>query len=199
MEYGEPNRGPEPLDKRMAMTAHHEAGHIVVAVHCGIGLRPEGIMLDSQAAGLACYCKEPEDSDGPREKIIVSTFAGHMAQHRFCKERSYPLRGYLEIIFSPDWKEARGIMTKLSKEYWAGRSPDAVQKALEEQSASAVEQNWGTIQRVASALLARAWEPVKPLKSGKEWSEQSEAKYLIGEEVVAILSICGIAARISDC
>jgi hypothetical protein len=102
MEYGEPNRGPEPLDTRMAMIAHHEAGHIVIAAQYVIGLRPEGIMLDRDAAGLACYCKAPEDSDASREKIILSTFAGHMAQHRFCKERSYPSRGYFEIIFSAD-------------------------------------------------------------------------------------------------
>jgi hypothetical protein len=198
MDYGEPNRGPEPLATRMAMTAHHEAGHIVVAAQCGISLRPEGIMFDREAAGLACYCKEPEDSDESREKMILSTFAGHMAQHRFCKERSYPLRGYFEIILSPDWQEGRGIMTKLSREYWSGRDSEAVQKALEDQSESAVEQNWETIERVARALLARDWEPVKPLKSGNQWSQQSEAKYLIGEEVIAILSKCGIVARISE-
>jgi len=58
MDYGGPNHGPEPLDTRMAMTAHYEAGHIVVAAHCGVGLRSEGIILDREAAGLACYCKE---------------------------------------------------------------------------------------------------------------------------------------------
>jgi hypothetical protein len=73
-----------------------------------------------------------------------------------------------------------------------------VQKALEDQSESAVEQNWGTIERVAGALLARNWEPVKPLKSGNQWSQQSEAKYLIGEEVAAILSKCGIVAHVSE-
>jgi hypothetical protein len=36
MEYGDPDHGPEPLDNRMSMTAHHEAGHIVVAAHCGM-------------------------------------------------------------------------------------------------------------------------------------------------------------------
>lgn len=183
----------------MGMTAHHEAGHIVIAAQCGIGLRADGIMLDREAAGLACYCKEPEDSDASREKVILSTFGGHMAEHRFCKKHSYPLRAYFEIIFSPDWKEARGIITKLSGEYCAGRGRDAVQKALENQSESAVEQNWGIIERVAGALLARNWEPVKPLKSGTQWSQQSEAKYLIGEEVAAILSKCGIVAQLSEC
>jgi hypothetical protein len=199
MEYGERNNGGEDLDMRMAMTAHHEAGHIVVAARCGIRLRPEGIMLDSEAAGLACYCKEPEDSDVSRERIIVSTFAGHIAQQRLCKERSYPLRGYMEIILSPDWKEARGMITKLSGAYWSGRSADGVQQALESRSEVAVERNWNVIQAVGKALLAKDWEPVKTLQSRSRWSTQVEAKYVIREEVVRILSQHGIPACVSEC
>jgi hypothetical protein len=199
MEYGEPSNAAEDIDTRMAMTAHHEAGHIVIAAVYGIELRPEGIMLDTDAAGLACYCKQPEDADASRERVIISTFAGHMAQQRLCKERSYRLRSFFEIIFSPDWIEARGMIGILSTSYWAGRGPEAVQQALEDASEQAVERNWSKIQTMARALLDRDWKPLKPLKSGQPWSAQAMAKYVVGEEVVAILSRLGIAARISEC
>jgi len=59
----------EPLETRMLTAAHHEAGHIVVAAVCGLKIRTKGIVIDAAGEGLACYCKEPDDS-GPSIKRL---------------------------------------------------------------------------------------------------------------------------------
>jgi hypothetical protein len=49
-------------------------------------LRPEGLMVDPQGWGLACYAKEPEESDVSREGVVLATFAGFKAENRFRAE-----------------------------------------------------------------------------------------------------------------
>src|SRR5664279_4282946 len=105
---------PVSIESRLAIAAHHEAGHIVIAAAAGLRLRPEGIMVDTEAEGLACYCKEPKNSDESREHVMLATLAGFFAQDRFCRERGYPETEYFARIWSLDWKEARAIATKLS-------------------------------------------------------------------------------------
>jgi len=157
-------------------------------------------MIDTAAEGLACYCKEPGESDVSREHVMLSAFAGCFAQNRFCKERSYPQMEYLQVIWSLDWKEARGIASSLSNEYLASRGIPTAQDELERRSEQLVAENWRAIEAVASALLTRDWEPLKPLKSGNQWSKQSLAKYVSGDQVVQMLGPFGIAAVcVSDC
>jgi hypothetical protein len=55
-------------------------------------------------------------------------------------------------------------------------------------------QKWLVIKALATALLTKQWEPLKPLKSGCTWSHETTAKYVTGEEVVSILGRHGIAA-----
>jgi len=184
-----------PGDLRLTIGAHHEAGHVVVAGALGLRLRSEGIMVDTAAEGLGCYCKEPGESDTLRERVMVATFAGCFAENRFRQEQlSLPPLDYFSIIWSLDWWEARGIATKLSNTYLAGRSVSAIQDELEQQSKDIVAENWPTIEAVASSLLAQAWEPTKPLNSGKEWSTQSMAKCISGERVAEILKRFSITA-----
>jgi hypothetical protein len=200
MDHGERTSAAEGAETRIAITAHHEAGHILAAATGGIKLRPEGIMVDTDGVGFACYCKEPDDSDLSRERVIVSTFAGRVAQERLCKEHSYPPAGYFEIIWSPDWREARGVILKLSSKYISGRGLEDVQRVLEENTAQLIERNWNTVERIASTLLSKDWKPVKPLKSGGQWSNETRAKYLPGWEIVMLLEDCGIAAScVSEC
>jgi hypothetical protein len=100
----------------------------------------------------------------------------------------------LNIIWSLDWREARGIAMNLSNEYLAGRCIQETQKDLEQQSKELVAQNWLAIEAVANTLLAKEWEALKPLKSGGQWSKQTMAKYVTGDEAVGILEQCGIFA-----
>jgi hypothetical protein len=185
---------PMSIEARLAIAAHHEAGHIVIAIAAGLRLRPEGIMVDTEAEGLACYCKEPEDADESRARVILATFAGCFAQDRFCKERGYPELEYLARIWSLDWKEARGMATKFSDTYLLGRGIPAAHEALEQRSKELVAEKWSVIEAVANALLAKEWEAVKPLKSGGQWAKGASAKYLTGEEVIRSVEPFGITA-----
>jgi hypothetical protein len=180
------------IDAKVAIAAYHEAGHAVIAAVHGTPLRPEGIMVDTEAHGLACYCKEPRNSDAARECAIITRFAGTFAQERFCKERSYPLLNYFAIIWGEDWTEARGIETKLSAQYLAERGLGGIHDSLERRADELVSQNWPAITLVAEALLAKDWEPVKPLKSGGQWARGVMAKYLIGEEIIKLIDRFGI-------
>ena len=50
-------------DMDIESTAHHEAGHIVVAAVQRLRLLPQGLGVDPQGEGLACYFKQPDASD----------------------------------------------------------------------------------------------------------------------------------------
>jgi hypothetical protein len=190
----------EDLEDERISAAYHEAAHVVIAAVLGLRLRTEGVMIDTAAKGLGCYCKDPGESNALREHVMLTTFAGFFAQNRFLKERAYPQVEYLQLIWSEDWREARGIASKLSNEYLATRGILTTQEELEQRSDQLVAENWRAIEFVASVLLTKEWEPLKPLKSGSQWSKQSLAKYLSGEEVVQILEQFGITAvSVSDC
>src|SRR5262249_5478812 len=59
---------PDSARETIRRAAHHESGHIVIAAAQGLKLRPEGISVDLEGNGLACYCKHPEDNDLSRER-----------------------------------------------------------------------------------------------------------------------------------
>ena len=103
-----------PIEDKLRRAAHHEAGHIVVAAQQGLHLRSDGIGVDPVGEGLACYWKEPEDNDSSRISVIVSTFAGFNAEKEFCQLHSLPILEDMWLILSPDWNEARQIITSIS-------------------------------------------------------------------------------------
>jgi hypothetical protein len=184
---------PEDVSQRVRCGAYHEAGHIIAAVQ-GLRLSPEGLMVDLSGEGLACYCKEVEGSDLLRERVIVATLTGFRAEERFRQESSYPARSKPEFIFGPDGREARGLLMKLPGEYFSN------ERVLEDRVDHLIDQNWHAIKVLATALLAKDPEPLKPLKSGATWSHQKSARYLAGEEVVRMLGRCGIVAACdADC
>ncbi|MFZ0913137.1 MAG: hypothetical protein WBQ76_07320 [Candidatus Korobacteraceae bacterium] len=184
------------LDTRLTIAAHHEAGHIVIAAAMGLRLRPEGIMVDKGAWGLACFYKEPDESDESKESIIVATVAGYLAQKRFCEEHGYscPLPDDLEVTLSPDSKEARGIETNLSRQYLGKRTVPEVHELLQQRAAELVLQHWPAIEAVAREVASKSLAPLKPLKSGTQWSDQTSARSLPGDEVVKIVERFGIKA-----
>src|SRR5579872_6045809 len=98
----------------MSISARHEAGHVVAAAAVGLRLRSEGVMIDTDAAGLGCYCKQPDDSDLSRERVILSTFAGCFAENHFREEQKYPLLDGPPFVLSCDWHEAASVLTLLS-------------------------------------------------------------------------------------
>ena len=175
--------------------AYHEAGHTVIAAVRGLTLRPDGLMAALDSEGLSVYRTEPDESDPSRVSIIVSSFAGYWASKRFCDEHSCP--DLLDPLpqNSPDWKDARTVIAKLSDEYLAGNSLLTVQLGLEKESKDLVDQYWLVIEALATALLAKDPEPMRPLKTGQAWSNQTgPVRYMAGEEAVEILGEHGIAA-----
>lgn len=186
---------PDPLDVKLESAAHHEAGHIVVAVAQGLKLRQEGIMVDSGGEGLACYCRKPDGSDILRERIIVATFAGFYAEMRFRHERGYAMADPEEWFYnSCDGREARGLLSELAIEHLSNGNVPATQLKLRGQSKERVEQHWAAVKSLATALLAKDYEAWRPLKSGMTLSSAKIARYLAGDEVVRMLAPHGLIA-----
>jgi hypothetical protein len=179
---------PEDVETRVQCGAHHEAGHIAIAAAQELRLRPEGIMVDLRGDGLACYYKEPDESAISRGRIIVATLAGFRAEKRFRAESSYAERDEMDVINSDDGRDARTLMTTLPGEYWSNH------RKLESRLEDLIEQHWLAIKALARALLAKVPEPLRPLKSGGQWSHDTKARYVLGKEVVTILGEFGIVA-----
>jgi len=172
--------------------AHHESGHIVIAAVEGLRLKPEGVMVDPSGWGLACYHDAPEETDAAPERNILAVLAGFAVEKRFREEHSYPPRDNLDVAWNDDNVKARTLLGKLAGNYAANDT------RLRQQLEDLIEKHWLSIDVLACALLAKIWEPIKPLKSGGKWSHPDEtvAKYLSVEEVIRVLAERGIAA---DC
>jgi hypothetical protein len=177
----------EGLETKLECAAHHEAGHIVIAAVQSLKLRAEGLIVDAAGEGLACYFKEPEENDLSRERVAIASFAGFKAEKRLRQGRSYSPLYELGITLSPDWVHARKSISKLSPDYPLGGDPEMIRIKLESVSECLVEGNWATIQGLAAAVLARDLMPLQPLKSTTQWSDETMARYLTGEEVVRVL------------
>jgi hypothetical protein len=182
-----------PIEDKLRRTAHHEAGHIVVAAQQGLPLRSDGMCVDLKGGGLACYWKEPEDNDLSRRSVILSTFAGFSAEEEFCKLHSLPAVDGIPLIWSPDWNEARRIISRLSS-----LSPTdtafMIDQRLQDQSRSLVREHWLAIEAIVDHLLSKEWETIKPLESGNTWSEVATAKYISGQELISLLAAFEIHA-----
>ncbi len=189
----------EEADMKLKRIAHHEAGHIVIAAARALKLRPGGLCIDPRGDGLACYCNKPDASTLSRERIIVATFAGFYAQSRFNEEFDYRVDAISPSHFfsvSSDGNEVRELLGLMMEEF---KNSSNVRE-LQRQSEQLVEQHWPAIKALASALLAKDWEPLRPVKNGGAWSNSTTAKYVAGEEATRILERYGITAHcISDC
>ena len=151
-------------------------------------------MVDPSGWGLACYHDAPGETDLARERNILAVLAGFAVEKRFREERRYPPRDYMDVTLNRDNVVARTLLTELAGDYWENES------RLRDQLDRLIEKHWLATKTLASALLAKDWEPIKPLKSGDRWSRRSEtlAKYLGGEEAVRILAVHGIEAAVSE-
>jgi len=185
---------PEDVDEKLERAAHHEAGHIVIAAVEELRLRPEGLAVDTRGGGMACYGKRPDGSDLSLRRIIVATYAGVYAEKRLCDERSYRPPDADRLWQFGDWDEAHKRLCEISAESLSNGTADATKAELQSRSEQLVEQNWLTVKALAANLLAKDLEPLKLLKSGDKWSDETTARYLAGHEVVGMLDRYGIAA-----
>jgi hypothetical protein len=147
-------------------------------------------MVDPSGWGLACYNDAPDENDESRERNIVAVLAGFAVENCRREERSYPARDYMDVTFNDDNVKARALLGRLPGIYASNES------RLRNRLALLMEQHRLAIETLANALLAKNWEPIKPLKSGGRWSHEKEttAKYVAGEEAVELLAQHGIPA-----
>jgi hypothetical protein len=184
----------EDVEVRVRCSAHHEAGHIVIAASQGLRLRSEGLMVDRAGEGLACYFKEPDNNDNSREQVILATLAGFMAENRYRTESSLPLRTEFEMILSLDWQEARNVLSQLSATYLAADTLDTLSLRLQQKTEMLVSVHWTAIKGLAANLLGKDPQPFKPLKSGTQWSQENIGMCVAGEEAISILRAYEITA-----
>lgn len=95
---------------------------------------------------------------------------------------------------SLDWKEARQVVHTLSQRHLSRDNHATAQRNLENRANFLIDQNWSVIKAIATALLSKEWEQVKPLKSGSESTTANAAKYMAGEQAVSLLREYGIPA-----
>jgi hypothetical protein len=154
-------------EKQLKSVAYHEAGHIVVAAAQGLPLRKTGLWMDQDGNGEACYkMKEPDGSNdvGPdacRERTIIATCAGEIAQRKFAPE--YP------VSVPYDSEQIR----KLMEEMYPRRDVQHIHRTeLYERSSVLVAKHWRAIEAIAEAI----------------WNK--EPRRMEGEEVIFRLGQC---------
>jgi len=186
-----------PLEQQIIRTAYHEAGHIVAAAVQGLKLRPEGLAVDARGEGLACYCKQPGDSDETRESVIITTFSGYNSESKLCLDRDFSKPDEMLLVFSCDAREARPIISQLSY-LSVERNAFQIEEELQNRSRQLIEREWKAIQMLAEVLLAKEWEPVRSLPSGTEWTHENLAKYVDGKEAIERIARYEITATIAE-
>jgi len=187
-------KAPETISVNCECGAHHEPAHIVIAAVQGLRMKPEGLMVDPSGWGLACYHDALGDTDPARERNILAVLAGFAVEKRYREEQRYSPREYMDVTLNRDNVVARTLLGRLAGDYGSNES------RLREQLNGLIEKHWLAIDALASALLGKNWEAIKPLKSGGQWSHPNEtmAKYVSGVEAVRILMEHGIDAAVSE-
>jgi hypothetical protein len=78
------------------------------------------------------------------------------------------------------------------------RTAFQIEEELQQRSRDLIAEFWTAISSLASALLAKEWEPIRTLPSGGVWSQVATAKYLDGQTVAAVLGSHDIAAKVVE-
>lgn len=188
----------EQREVRVNITARHEAAHAVIAAVLGLRLRSEGMAVDRDGEGLTCYCKQPGETDSSRQRIVIATHAGFRAQKRYSEQNGHQVPDEMARAWSDDSKWARKVGGSFSDAYLGERGFGAVDMDLDAAAEDMVGRYWDVIEALAQALLAKDWEPVKPLGSGGTWATATEAKYLVGADIVSELKNWKIPATCVD-
>jgi len=171
--------------KAIHKAAYHEAGHVVVAAKCDVGIgRSIGMWIDLLGRGYSeMRLRSPGDSaDSPtsREDSIVVLFAGRIAEMHFD-----PLSECRSASDDLSWiKELQDIAP----------SSITVLNGLEDQSRTLVKEGWRSIEQLATELLSR---PYEDRRESKVWSKCKVARYLCGEKISEVLRLSGIAVTLT--
>jgi hypothetical protein len=181
-------------EKYVDSSAYHEAGHTVVAVALEMPLRKRGIEVDSMGCGISYYWfRVPGDLDNTqqdiveRERTIVSTEAGFVAQSKFYP--GCPVGGNLYD---------RDLCIKLLDEMYRDRREWlAAQERLLDEATRLVEKRWPAIEALAKAILDKPLLP-RQENSERQWSVDTLARRIDGNEVAQILKRFDLEPQIRD-
>ena len=144
------------ITKAFQSSAHHEAGHAVVAWDQGIAIRKLLLVPDLMAGGGLQYRNpllganlDEDKSDRTRlraEKVIRVCFAGGAAQRRFYQRSKWRAGRFDDLV------HAAGIAFAIAA---SGEEARAHLKLREIQAGQIVEFHWAAIEAVAHGLLER--------------------------------------------
>jgi hypothetical protein len=161
--------------------AFHEAAHVVVAAAQDLPLSDKGIRLDRLGNGNAHYRDRKPDgsrdigSESEREKTIISTFAGWIAQNKV-----HPC-GQGGAFY--DINQANALLDEMypgqGSMWWAAR------RALTMESERLVRFHWPAIEAVALALWSKPYSRREQIPG--DWSSEAFEKYLTVGEIVVLL------------
>ncbi len=159
--------------------AYHEAGHQVAAAAGGLPLLPEGILIYERAdaskalSGYACYREGDFGEISHRDAVLTALIAGMRAQDREFPETA---------PHSSDENKLNDLLEHCGFVPTLERVNELCQQLL--------NQNWGAIEALATALLERPWEEVDE----KERScGAGRKKQLDGKSIATILETHGVS------
>jgi ATP-dependent Zn protease len=143
-------------NKKDVRVAYHEAGHVVAAVVVGLSPHSASIVPDIDTDGRVRHKKpfhginlEVDNSDRARlrvERNIIICFAGPSAQ------RKHQPRSWRTWHGQTDFETAVDLAGRVSG---SDAEADAFLKWLNERAVALVNFHWESVERVATALLAR--------------------------------------------
>ncbi|MGA2357003.1 MAG: hypothetical protein ABSG02_21115 [Terriglobales bacterium] len=174
--------------KYVESAAYHEAAHTVVAVTLGMPLRNRGVHMDTFGSGISYYWfRIPGDlSNTPddileRERTIISTYAGFIAQ-----KKVYP-----ECPPAGSWFDSDQNIKLLDELYPDRNDWFAAQERLFAEAVRLVDFHRRAIETLAKALLAQPLV-ARPDDPERRWSMDAVERLLDGSSVVAILRGFGL-------
>jgi len=159
--------------------AHHEAGHVVVALMLGYEVNSVTIVTDEDAEGRVVYETplvelekmlggldlsyiSPDDADGARMMqlvghAIIVNFAGPLAQKRYDPESDWQegATGAGDGELMHRGADMRLVLHLIEDVYGSGKVADTYFDYLEARAETSVERHWPSVERLAHTLLQR--------------------------------------------
>lgn len=173
------------MSRNLEAVARHECGHIVVAAKLGLPLKTIGVHIDGKGEGIAFYwLTSPGNpcSNAEREKTILATYAGPIAQLKFPQQSI------------PDDSDDETQTTRLLEEIYPNNRPLLHQKQqeLRQRAQALVEENSPAITALVTELLKKKWTT----NQKHVWGSPHMQKWISGDEIARIFQRFGIQAEV---
>ncbi len=178
-------------------TAYHEAGHTTAAVLQRMPLRERGIHVDMEGSGVSYYRhrspgdpRRSREDQLEREQTIIALYSGIAAQRKFFPECPD------EEAWSSDMATIRAVVEEMHPAELTAGSATLID--LQERAEQLVADNWSTVERLASTLLAKDNTALPEIEIQEGWSRGKKAteKFMPSAEIVEFFERLGIAVLV---